>query len=68
VNGCAVAEMSLFRVWRTEEEGQVESSRDQVVAVRHDVLLIGWEPFAVEIGSVGAPQVDHGQVDALSPK
>jgi hypothetical protein len=40
VNGCAVAEMSLFRVWRTEEEGQVESSRDQVVAVRHDVLLI----------------------------
>jgi hypothetical protein len=22
----------------------------------------------VEIGSVGAPQVDHGQVDALSPK
>ena len=68
VNWCAVAEMSLFRVWRTEEDGQVESTQVQMVRLRHDMLLIGWKPFAVEISSAGAPQVDHGQVDALSPK
>jgi hypothetical protein len=37
-----------------------------MIAIGYHILLKGREPFAIQEGSIGAPQVDHGEVSVFA--